>query len=82
MDITTITLDKSIKKKLDALKRYDREPFNDVIARLISGDNSKNIDKDSFVETIEILSSPEIMKSLAKSLNDLKRGKTYSINEV
>ena len=82
MDITTITLNRNIKKKLDALKRYDREPFNDVIARLVSGDNSSNLNNESLSETVEILSDPDIMKSLAKSLNDLKRGKTYSIDEV
>jgi len=85
MDITTITLNKNIKKKLDALKRYDREPFNDVIDRLVSGDNSnssKSVDFESLSETVEILSDPKIMKSLAKSLNDLKRGKTYLIDEV
>ena len=80
MDITTITLSKGIKKKLEALKNYDRESFNEVLARLLSG--KANIDRDSLVETVDILSSPEIMRSLAKSLDDLKNGLTYSIDEV
>lgn len=83
MDITTITLSKDVKAKLERLKRYNREPFNDVLARLLSDkNNNKEIDKDNLMETIDILSSPEIMRSLAKSLDDLKKGRTYSIDEV
>lgn len=79
MDITTITLSKSIKRKLERLKRYNREPYNDVLSRLLSENNTGD---NGLSETVEILSDPEIMRSLAKSLDDLKKGKTYSIDEV
>ena len=82
MDITTVTLSRDVKKKLDKLKRYDREPLNDVLDRLLSGNPSNNSSGESLVETIEILSDPEIMASLVKSLESLKKGKTYSIDEV
>jgi len=79
MDITTITLDKGIKRKLEKMKLYNRETFNEVIGRLISEKDSSNFEVR---ETIEILSDSAIMRSLAKSLDDLKKGKTYSIDEV
>lgn len=79
MDITTITLSVDVKRKLEKLKRYNRESFNEVISRMISMKDDKD---NSISETIDILSNPDIMRSLAKSLEDLKRGKTYSIDEV
>jgi len=83
MNITTVTLSKDIKRKLEKMKRYNREPFNEVVARLLSGKNRKdNIGDDSLSETIDILSSPDIMRSIAKSVENLEKGKTYSIDEV
>jgi len=83
MSITTITLSMEVKRKLEKLKRYDRESFNELLSRLLSSKMAqKNNDLMDLAETIEILSSPEIMRSLAKSLEDLKKGKTYSIDEV
>ena len=37
---------------------------------------------DSLIETIEILGDEELMKSLRKSLQDAKKGRTYTIAEV
>ncbi len=83
MDITTITLDKEVKRKLEKLKRYDREPLNEVLSRLLSHSSSKaSANHKGLTETINVLSDPGIMRSLAKSLDDLKKGKTYSIDEV
>lgn len=79
MDITTITLNVDVKRKLEKLKRYDRESFNEVISRMISMKEDKD---NSISETIDILSDSNIMRSLAKSLDDLKKGKIYSIDEV
>ena len=79
MDITTITLNVDVKRRLEKLKKYDRESFNEVVNRIISTNEKNNSD---ITETIEILSSPDIMRSLAKSLEDMKKGKTYSIDEV
>ncbi len=80
MDISTITLDKNVKKQLNALKSHPRESYNDVVTRLLS--KIKSIDLDSLKETIEIMSDPETMRSLAKSLDDIKKRKLYSIEEV
>ncbi len=37
---------------------------------------------DSLIETIEILGDEELMKALRKSLQDVKKGRTYTIAEV
>lgn len=35
MTITTIKLDKKIKKRLDKLKSYKRETYNDVLIKML-----------------------------------------------
>ncbi len=77
--ITTIQLDNKIKEKLDHLKVHHRETYNEVIARLINGSSPKEIDKDSLIETIEILSDPETLKDIAVALEEYERkgGKTF-----
>ena len=81
MDISTISLSKVLKSRLDRLKVHPRESYESVIGRLVShSGGNKNI--EAFKETVEILSDPTIMRSLAKSIEDLKKGKTYSIDEV
>lgn len=81
MDTTTITIDLNVKKILDRLKRARRESYNDVLSRVLS--NSKNnVDVDSLQETVEILSDPDTMARLAKSMDDVRRGRLYDIDEV
>ncbi|MBI2449467.1 hypothetical protein HYV49_04175 [Candidatus Pacearchaeota archaeon] len=81
MNTTSITLDRNVKKGLDRLKAHKRESYNEVIARILAGKVSR-IDSESLLETIEILSDPEAMRSLATSIEQLKGGKLYSIDEV
>lgn len=81
MDTTTITIDLKIKKILDSLKKARRESYNDVLDRILSN-NKDNADIDSLRETVEILSDPETMARLAKSLDDVRRNKLYDIDEV
>lgn len=81
MDTTTITIDLRIKKILDSLKKARRESYNDVLSRVLSN-NKDNSDIESLRETVDILSDSETMASLARSLNSLKHGKLYDIDEV
>ena len=37
---------------------------------------------ESIIETIDIISDPETMRRLAKSLDDFKAGRLHSIDEV
>ena len=68
--VTTIQLDDNIKRKLDNLKIHKRESYNELIARMIESSNPKNFDKESLIETIEILCDPETMKNLKEALSE------------
>lgn len=79
--ITTIQIDQKLKEKLDNLKVHHRETYNELILRLVSVCNPKNMDKESLIETIETLSNPEEMREIAIALEEVnsgKRGKTLS----
>lgn len=39
-------------------------------------------DYDSLLETLELLSTPGLLKSIQKARKDIKEGKTYSMEEV
>lgn len=68
--ITTIQLEEKVKEKLDEMKLHPRETYSKVIERLV---------EDNVVED-EL--SPETIKNIEKSLDDIKKGRTYSMKEV
>lgn len=68
--ITTVQLDKKTKARLDNLKIHSRESYNDLILRLIEGGSPSKASRESLIETIEILSDPEIMKRLSNALSE------------
>jgi PHD/YefM family antitoxin component YafN of YafNO toxin-antitoxin module len=79
--ITTIQLDSKLKEKLDSLKIHHRETYNELISRLIIGRN--NLDTESLIETIEILSDPELMIGIKEALEEEQRGeKATSLDEL
>lgn len=69
---TTIQIDEKIKKKLDELKIHYRETYNDLIERLIENSSPQQIDKESLVATIEVLSDPETMKNIKEALERIE----------
>jgi predicted CopG family antitoxin len=71
-----------VKKRLDRLKVHGRESYNDVIARLLSPISTVTLDSEILLETVEILSESDTMRSLAKSVDELKSGKLHSLEEV
>jgi PHD/YefM family antitoxin component YafN of YafNO toxin-antitoxin module len=73
METTTIQINKDLKKELDSLKVHSRETYNDLILRLINNGNSEE-DKESLIETIEILSNPETMRNIAEALEEIEKG--------
>ena len=80
--VTTIQLDNKIKEKLDLLKIHRRETYNELISRLIDGYSIDNVDRESLIATIEVLSDPEMMKGIAVALREIERGeKGTSIEE-
>lgn len=81
MDTTTITVDLKVKHLLDKLKRARRESYNDVLSRVLPT-VEKTPDIEALQETVEILSDPETMRRLAKSIEDFRNGRLVDIEEV
>lgn len=81
MDTTTITVNLKVKKMLDSLKRARRESYNDVLSRVLPTADS-NDDVESLRETAAILSDPDTMARLAKSMDDFKHGRLVDIEDV
>ncbi|MDE1855979.1 MAG: hypothetical protein KGH49_01955 [Candidatus Micrarchaeota archaeon] len=70
METTTIQIKKSVKKRLDELRAYPKESMDSVIERL----TKMAIDEEPL--------SKEELKDIEKSLEDIKKGKVYSLSEV
>jgi len=68
--ITTIQLDKKTKEKLDSLKVHNRESYNELISRIIKNCAPSNFDRESLIETIEVLSDPDMMRGIAEALKE------------
>lgn len=69
--VTTIQIDEKLKKKLDELKNHQRETYNELIERLMSHYKS---DRESLIETLEVLSDPQLMRGIKEALEEEKRG--------
>lgn len=80
--VTTIQVDEKLKEQLDKLKIHYRETYNELISRLINSSSPQNLDKESLTETIEILSSPETMRSIAKGIEDYNKGKFKTLRQI
>jgi len=78
--VTTIQLDETVKKKLDSLKVHYRETYNELLRRLIESYSAG--DKESLIETIEIMSDPQTMRNIAEGLEDYEKGRTKTLEEV
>ena len=68
--VTTIQLEDGIKKSLERMKLFPRETYSQVITRLLQRDEEE-----------EVL-SPETIKNIEKSLEDIRAGRTYTLKEV
>jgi len=77
--VTTIQVENDVKKKLDSLKVHPRESYNDLIERMIKGNYEG---KENLVETIEILSDPSLMKGIAEGVEDFKKRRWISLEEL
>jgi predicted CopG family antitoxin len=71
---TTIQIDEDIKKKLDGLKIHYRETYNDLIRRLTESCSPQNMSRESLIATIEVLSDPELMRSIKEALERIESG--------
>ena len=69
MDKTTIQINSSTLERLRSIKKYDRESYDEVLNNLID-----EIEEES-------LSDEEIV-DIQKSLEDIKRGRVFRIEQV
>ena len=67
---TTIQIDKKVRDKLKQLKIHPRESYNNVVERLIE------------LRTDEGELSEDTIRDIEKSLDDVRAGRTLSMNEV
>ena len=67
---TTIQLENKTRTRLEKMKMFSRESYNDVIKRLI---NIAENDEDLGVESI---------RAIEKSLDDIKKGRIYPLKQV
>jgi len=81
MNTTTITINLKVKKILDNLKRARRESYNEVLSRVLPTTTNED-DIESLQETILILSDPDTMARLAKSMDDFKQGKLVDFEDL
>jgi len=67
--VTTIQLEERVKHKLEELKIHPREPYNQVIERLIEISKEEEL-------------SPQTIKNIKQALEDIKHGRVYSTSRV
>jgi len=66
---TTIKIKDKTRIKLENFKIYSKETYNDVIERLMRAAQDDDLD-------------PQTVRNLRKSLDDMEKGKTYSLEQV
>lgn len=70
MTSVTVRIDSSLRDRLNALKTHPRESYNEVIGRLVD----MAIDEEPL--------SDEAIRDLERSLEDLRAGRVYTLDEV
>ncbi len=80
--VTTVQIDNELKERLNRLKIHPRESYNDLISRLIDSYSTNMASRESLIETLEILSDPEMMAGIARGLEDIKSGRTKALNQI
>jgi len=73
--VTTIQIDERLKERLNQIKVHHRETYNELITRLLESNLNKTVDKESLMETIEVLSDPKAMRDIAEAFEDYENGK-------
>ena len=70
MTSVTVRIDSNLRDRLNALKTHPRESYNEVIGRLVD------------MEVDEEPLSDEAIRDLERSLEDLRAGRVYTLDEV
>ncbi len=80
--VTTVQIDNELKERLNRLKIHPRESYNDLISRLINSYSPDMASRESLIETLEILSDPEMMRGIALGFEDIKAGRTKTLDQI
>ena len=70
MTSITVRIDSDLRDRLNALKTHPRESYNEVIGRLVD----MAVDEEPL--------SDEAIRDLERSLEDLRAGRVYPLDEV
>ena len=70
MTSVTVRIDSNLRDRLSALKTHPRESYNEVIGRLVD----MAVDEEPL--------SDEAIRDLERSLEDLRAGRVYTLDEV
>ncbi len=73
-EITTIQIQKSLKKELDSLREYRRETYADIIKKLIERFKEQ--------EKSELELSEDALKAIKEAREDVRKGKVYSTKQI
>jgi len=68
-EVTTIKITPGVKKRLDKLKRFPRESYNEIISRL-----TLVAEEDGITE--------EDIRDIEEALEDIKAGRVYSTSQL
>jgi lipopolysaccharide biosynthesis regulator YciM len=79
--VTTIQLDEKTKDMLDKIKVHNRETYNELLERLIEV-YQQGGDRESLVETLEVMSDPDAMREIAEGIEDFNSGKGKNLKEL
>jgi predicted transcriptional regulator len=80
--VTTVQIDNELKERLNRLKIHRRESYNDLISRLIDSYSPDVASRESLIETLEIFSDPEMMRRIARGLEDIKAGRAKALKQI
>ena len=80
--VATVKIDNELKERLNSLKIHPRESYNDLISRLIDSYSPDVASRESLIETLEVLSDPEMIRGIARGLEDIKAGRTKTLEQI
>lgn len=64
-EVTTIKITPEVKQRLDRLRRYPRESYNEIISRLATENEEEGITEEDILD-------------IEEALEDIKAGRVYS----
>ncbi len=68
-EVTTIKITPVVKQRLDKLRRFPRESYNEIISRLTMEDEEEGI-------------TEEDIRDIEEALEDIKAGRVYSTAQL